>query len=157
MAGVSIIVQSPSDDLAAWIGLVGVAVGVLLTTGVEWLRDRRTQRRENHRALREAVDELTDAAQTVVMLLMNAKIKGAQSDNRLDFVLALAANLGRSNAAAVTVIRLGSSQLADAAVKVRQAAVDMSTLAGEAELAAAYNKVTAASNNLYAALAQQDV
>jgi hypothetical protein len=66
---VKVIVNTPGDDLAAWIGVAGVGVGVLLTTVVEWLRDRRGLARERRRELLAAADELANSANTIGFLM----------------------------------------------------------------------------------------
>jgi hypothetical protein len=121
----TIIVESPSDDLAAWIGVAGVAVGVLLTTAVEWLRDRRGQTRQRQRDLHAAADELAGAAETLGWLSMSQAAGGSDASRRLDFALAMAREQARINAALVTIAQLASDELLDAAGAVKTAALEI--------------------------------
>lgn len=76
-----VIFNTPGDDLTAWIGVAGVAVGVLLTTVVEWLRDRRGLARERRRELLTAADELANSANSIgfLMSLFAAQQKEAKA------------------------------------------------------------------------------
>lgn len=58
----STIVVVQSDDLSAWIGVAGVAVGVVLTTGIDWWRSRRRERKELRHRLLQAGSDLSAAA-----------------------------------------------------------------------------------------------
>ena len=48
------IVVVQSDEFAAWIGVAGVVVGVVLTTGIEALRSRRAEQKRLHADLLRA-------------------------------------------------------------------------------------------------------
>jgi hypothetical protein len=50
------------DDLGAWIGVAGVAVGVVLAAGIDWWRSRRTGRKELRQRLMQAGSDLAAAA-----------------------------------------------------------------------------------------------
>ncbi len=56
------VVVVQSDELSAWIGVAGVAVGVVLSTGIDWWRSRRTGRRELRHRLLQAGSDLAAAA-----------------------------------------------------------------------------------------------
>lgn len=120
-----VIVNTPGDDLAAWIGVAGVAVGVLLTTVVEWLRDRRGLARERRRELEAAAAELANSANSIgfLMSLFAAQQKEGKA---LDWANAYLPNQERCNAAAVTLTKLAPKPVTEAADKVRRAAVDVS-------------------------------
>jgi hypothetical protein len=60
--GVATIVVVQSDDLAAWIGVAGVAVGVALGAGIDSLRTRRAERKRMLRDLIRAGSDLAAAA-----------------------------------------------------------------------------------------------
>jgi hypothetical protein len=122
---VKVIINTPGDDLAAWIGVAGVAVGVLLTTVAEWLRDRRGLARERRRELEAAAHELANSANSIgfLMSLFAAQQKAAKA---LDWANAYLPNQERCNAAAVTLKRLAPRPVTEAADKVRRAAVDVS-------------------------------
>ena len=122
---VKVIVNTPGDDLAAWIGVAGVAVGVLLTTVVEWLRDRRGLARERRREMEAAADELANSANSIgfLMSLFAAQQKEAKA---LDWANAYLPNQERCNAAAAALKRLAPRPVTEAADKVRRAAVGVS-------------------------------
>ena len=63
------IVVVQSDDLAAWIGVAGVVVGVVLSTGLDWWRSRRAKRAAARQELLRAGNELysATAARTAVV------------------------------------------------------------------------------------------
>ncbi len=56
------VVVVQSDELSAWIGVAGVAVGVVLTTGIDSWRGRRAERKETRRRLLQAGSDLSAAA-----------------------------------------------------------------------------------------------
>jgi hypothetical protein len=158
MAGVTIIVEAPSDDLAAWIGVAGVAVGVLLTTGIEWARDRRTQRRDRRREIWAAYDELLNAAHAMQFLVISIRTPGYLPEgSRLDHLLALSANLGRVNSGCSAVIRLGPDQIVEAVDKVRQATMNVTDILATDQQAstAAYNRISEACDQLRLALTRE--
>ena len=57
----SAVVVVQSDDLSAWIGVAGVAVGVVLAAGIDWWRGRRAERKETRNRLLRAGSELASA------------------------------------------------------------------------------------------------
>jgi hypothetical protein len=59
--GVATVVVIQSDDLAAWIGVAGVAVGVVLAAGIDWWRNRRAERRQTRCDLLHAGTDLSAA------------------------------------------------------------------------------------------------
>ncbi len=122
---VKVIVNTPGDDLAAWIGVAGVAVGVLLTTVVEWLRDRRGLARERRRELIAAADELANSAISIgfLMSLFAAQQKEAKA---LDWANAYLPNQERCDAAGAALKRLAPRPVTEAADKVRRASVVVS-------------------------------
>lgn len=113
-----VIVNAPGDDLAAWIGVAGVAVGVLLTTVVEWLRDRRGLARERRRELLTAADELANSSNSIgfLMSLFAAQQKQAKA---LDWANVYLPHQERCNAAAVALNRLAPRPVTEAADRVR--------------------------------------
>jgi hypothetical protein len=151
---VTIIVEAPSDDLAAWIGVAGVAVGVVLTTGVEWLRDSRGQRRQLRRDARAAADELAAAAETMAALALSVHAPHAKERDPLAFTLALLSQQERVNTACVTIMRLLPPQVAEAAHNVRDAALATAEAAQTERQHAieVHDQVNVAVNAFYAAL-----
>jgi hypothetical protein len=57
------VVVVQSDDLAAWIGVAGVAVGVLLTAGIDGWRNRKVESKRRRVALIHAGFELAARVQ----------------------------------------------------------------------------------------------
>ena len=154
MAAVSTVVQSAGTDLAAWIGVAGVAVGVVMTTTVEWLRDRCTTRRQQRREVLAAAVQLTGAASTMASLLLSSESAGADSirATAVQWTLAMASQLERANDAAVTIIRLAPPAVADAATTIRGIAERIDN--ADLKWFTARDEIKEASTVLYDALAK---
>jgi hypothetical protein len=112
------VVVVQSDDLAAWIGVAGVAVGIILTTGLEWWRDRRVQRRDSRRELRAAAHDLIGSSTT---LLAVASWYRTEGKGRLEWLLAMNELNGRVTIAAYTINRLATELVAQSAWNVKNA------------------------------------
>lgn len=56
---------SSSDAFAAWIGLAGVAVGAILSGGIDWWRSHITEGKERRREIGRAADDLGAGANSL--------------------------------------------------------------------------------------------
>lgn len=56
---------SLSDTFAAWIGLAGVAVGAILSGGIDWWRSHITEGKERRREIGRAADDLGAGANSL--------------------------------------------------------------------------------------------
>ena len=113
------IVVVQSDDLAAWIGVAGVVVGVVLSTGLDWWRSRKAKRAVARQELLRAGNELysATAARTAVVnaagdaigepawVLVVAQFQAAQSAAMAKIV---AAGIPPINQAAAEVVKAAS-------------------------------------------------
>jgi hypothetical protein len=59
---VATVIVIQSDDLAAWIGVAGVAVGVVLAAAIDWWRTRRAENKQTRLDLLRAASELAGTA-----------------------------------------------------------------------------------------------
>jgi hypothetical protein len=132
------------------LGVVGAAVGIVLTAGLQWLRDGRAHRRQLHRELLAAADELTCAVTTLGRLVALPRVPDRRRSSGLGFTLALTRQEERVNAACVTIRRLASDSLAIAAPEVRDAAIDSANFGPPHDSVGetAYDRITDACNNL---------
>ena len=110
------------DTLGPWLGLVGVGVGVILGGVLEWWRgwlaDRKTQRSE----IDQAAQELRAAASTLMIAVSAFKNAPQSPETTFTWTQAMLTYTSRLQAAAWTVSRK-SPHLADAALRLDQAAV----------------------------------
>ena len=58
-----------SDSLDAWLGLIGVAIGVIVTTTINWLQNRRHDHIEQLRELETSKGQLIASATSIVILV----------------------------------------------------------------------------------------
>jgi hypothetical protein len=58
-----------SDSLDAWLGLIGVIMGVAITTVTSWLQNRRHDHTEQQRELQGAKGQLVASATSIVILV----------------------------------------------------------------------------------------
>ena len=63
----TVIVQS--DSLSTWIGLAGVALGALLSTGGSWIQRRWTESSNRQREFHDAADDLRASTQNLILTL----------------------------------------------------------------------------------------
>jgi hypothetical protein len=148
------------DTVGPWLGLVGVAVGVLLTAGVTGLQQRRKERRERQAALLQACSDLDaavqnlriysgafralrppqEAARRVPLLQRRHKppVDPYRGDSPLAWAKALSAAMERINGQAAMVSQLAPGPLGSAAWALARDAMSM-THGGEA----ASNQLTA--------------
>lgn len=120
MSSTSVIIEP--DSASAWIGLAGVAVGVLLTGSLELLRSRLTQRSERQREANQAVSELRASASSLIAYLMGYPRNDLHEETALAAMKAILMELGKLQQAAWVVART-TPRLAEAAWRVdREAA-----------------------------------
>lgn len=108
------VVVVQSDDLAAWIGLAGVVVGVVLTEGFDWLKSRRAEQRQKRQELLRAGDELAQASTAVADLFRQA----GNSVNELPWIEALNARQSALMRAHRTIREAGVKEIDDAADEI---------------------------------------
>jgi len=104
------VVVVQSDDLAAWIGLAGVVVGVVLSTSIDSWRSRRADRKQTREALIRAGGELARAAAA----LAKAERAAGPHKNEPAWIEAIDAR-ANAMAAAGQTIRLAGDDTLDAA------------------------------------------
>jgi hypothetical protein len=128
-----------------------VAVGVLLTSVIEFLRDRRGLERERRRELKAAAYELANSANSIghLMSLFAAMRNDARA---LDWAEAYLPHQERRNVAAFAIRRL-APPASEAADRVRRAAMEVSAekllaAGGETYASSIIATVRAESNNL---------
>jgi hypothetical protein len=66
MSAPTVIIES--DSLDAWLGLIGVAIGVAVTTVTSWLQNRRHDRTEQLRELEASKGQLLASATSIVII-----------------------------------------------------------------------------------------
>jgi hypothetical protein len=67
MSAPTVIIES--DSLDAWLGLIGVVIGVVVTTATGWLQNRRHDRTEQVRELEASKGQLIASATSIVILV----------------------------------------------------------------------------------------
>jgi hypothetical protein len=78
MPGVASVVVVQSDELAAWVGVAGVAVGVVLTTGIEALRRHFAARTERTQVILDGGSGIYDAGNAYLLALRIAGDRRAE-------------------------------------------------------------------------------
>ena len=112
------------DSIAAWIGLVGVAVGVLLSGVLDWWRGHLAERRDRRREMHRAADELMAAANALLVAKGAFGAPQARQESLLAWTQVMMAQAERIQRASEALIRLGPQGLAKAADDLATAAVD---------------------------------
>jgi hypothetical protein len=111
------------DDAAAWIGLIGVVVGALITGGIELLRHQAVGSTERRKELQRANDDLIGAANALVTLRGALASPRAEQEPLIEWLQALMAKAEQVRRASETVIRLGSDDIGRAAERVAATAL----------------------------------
>lgn len=114
MPGVATIVVVQSDDLAAWIGVAGVAVGVVLGAGIDSWRSRKAERKRLRRDLTRAGTELAHATTAWA----RANRAAGEARNEAAWVEVIDARGDAWSAAMLTIRGAGVAELDKAALQV---------------------------------------
>jgi hypothetical protein len=117
----TVIVQA--DSTGAWIGLAGVALGALLSTGGTWLQRRWSEHREQRRSVKEAIDELPVAARTLLLTLQSYRGSDDAEQALLAWTPLMTAQMERVQRAAQTIMRYSTPGLASMAEAVTDAII----------------------------------
>jgi hypothetical protein len=108
------VVVVQSDELAAWIGVAGVVVGVVLTAGIDWWKSRRAEQKQKRKELIRAGDELAQASAAVAEL---SRLAG-NSANEVPWIEALNARQSAIIRAHRTIREAGVKEIDDAADEI---------------------------------------
>lgn len=124
------VVVVQSDILAAWIGLAGVGVGVLLSGGLDWWRSRIAERKATRQQFTVAVDELIGSANALTVAMEGFGIahrqggaSGTAGDDLIGWVQLMMTQAERLQKASEAIRRLGKPELGQAAAEVASAAM----------------------------------
>jgi hypothetical protein len=115
------------DDLSAWVGLVGVVVGVLATGGVTFVQGAMRDRKDRRQELLVAIGQVRGAGAVFNMTVGAGGTVGGLGNDRLGGLTEIKASLDRLQRAASIVIRLGPPNLVMAAAKTMNTAEDLAT------------------------------
>jgi hypothetical protein len=116
------------DTIGPWIGVVGVVLGIAITTATDGLRSRRRDRKERLRANQAAADELLAAANTLIVvrgmfdMAVSSPGYGGQGDSPSEWVMLWVRQSERIQKASEELQRYGPDNLAALGIKVAQAA-----------------------------------
>jgi sugar phosphate isomerase/epimerase len=108
------VVVVQSDELAAWIGVAGVVVGVVLTAGIDTWRSRRAERKQQRDALIRAGGELARAATA----LAKAERAAGSHRNEAAWIEAIDARANAMADAGQTIRLAGEEALDEAALRI---------------------------------------
>jgi membrane glycosyltransferase len=108
------VVVVQSDDLAAWIGVAGVVVGVVLSTSIDAWRSRRADRKQKREALIRAGGELAQSAAA----LAKAERAAGPHKNEPPWIEAIDARANAMAAAGQTIRLAGDKTLDDASLEI---------------------------------------
>jgi hypothetical protein len=128
--GASVIVEP--DSASAWIGLAGVALGALLSTGATWLQRRSSARKDEHTEIREAVVEMLAGAESLDKTICVFNSSKGTGESLVDWVPLVTLQVERVQRAAlkVGISRYATAELAASAGKVARAATLCARLDG---------------------------
>ena len=140
------------DSLSAWLGLAGVAVGVLSTLGTAWLQARYGGRKEKYRELSRATAELLASANGLRVIVAAFVASRTEPHAIRDWMPVIAGLVERVQKADAVIARLAqpalvtaAADLADAAGKLVQ---DFDGSVAKEALQTAINDFSVASKNL---------
>jgi hypothetical protein len=129
---VATVVVVQSDDLAAWIGLAGVALGALLSTGATWLQRRSSERKNEHNETRAAVAEMLAGAESLAVIIRAFNTSDSADNSLLDWLPLITLQTERLQKAATIVgaSRNATPELVASAGKLSGAAILCARLNG---------------------------
>jgi hypothetical protein len=124
------VVVVQSDDLSAWIGLAGVAVGVILTAGIEWWRSRLTDRKETRSRLMRAGSDVQAAAAA----FQKATSAAGSARNEAPWLELIHARGEAMHKALLTINLSGDKATQDAALQIVKTGLEPMPETGQAEI-----------------------
>lgn len=111
------------DSLGAWIGLAGVALGALLSTGATWLQRHGSDTKERRREVTAAADELLTATWSLEEMLDGLQASRRRNPDALsEWLPHLTALMERIHKADEAIARYGKEPLIHAADELCRAA-----------------------------------
>jgi hypothetical protein len=131
MSGPTVVVEP--DSAGAWLGLIGVVAGVVITTGANWLQGARHSRAERQRELDTATGQVIASATSVIILVQRdatattaATPPGARQSlgTEAEWAEKITAAVERLQVADQVIQRYGQRNLARASSGVVNAATD---------------------------------
>jgi hypothetical protein len=147
---VATVVVVQSHDLSAWIGVAGVAVGVVLAAGIDWLRTRRAERKQMRQVLVRAGSDLAGAVSAEMDVITTATAAGAMDHPA--WVALLQARGDELRTAYATIREFGVPELDKAAFRIVLAAADRSSPADPAAVAGEDRELPEALNAFWIAV-----
>jgi hypothetical protein len=118
----STVVVEP-DSVSAWLGLAGVALGALLTTGATWLQSLRGDRKSKRREIIAAADDLRAGATLYLLITITFDRADDRKKSVLDWMPLLMDQTERIQRSAEVIQRLGPPRLAELAANVADEAL----------------------------------
>lgn len=112
-APVTVIVEP--DSFSAWIGVAGVGIGVVLSAGVQIVRDVMRGRKDRTRELTEAVDTMLGACNQLAILVAIRQQPGVRDEPALAWAEATNREAERIQTAAHVVQRYARHEVGEAA------------------------------------------
>jgi hypothetical protein len=131
MSGATVVVEP--DSVGAWLGLIGVVAGVVITTGANWLQGTRRDRAERQRELDAATGQVIASATSVIILVQRDPTATAASTppgdrsgvgTQAEWAEKITAAVERLQVADQVIQRYGQRNLARASSGVVYAATD---------------------------------
>jgi hypothetical protein len=116
------------DTIGPWIGVVGVVLGIAITTATDSLRSGRKDRKERLRANQAAADELLAAANTLIVvrgmfdMAVSPQGYGGQGDSPVEWIMLWVRQSERIQKASEELVRYGPDNLAALGMRVAKAA-----------------------------------
>jgi hypothetical protein len=137
MSGSTVIVEP--DSVGAWLGLVGVVAGVVVTTAANWFQRNQHERTERQHELDAATGRVIAAATSVLILVQRDNSRAfmpgseVQADlaGQAEWAAKITEAIERLQVADQVVQRYGKRKVADASGQVVSAATDLARGIGD--------------------------